>query len=77
MIYLITGGNNTLITSDGGSYSPVAGGGSRHSGLGEGEGPLAALQLLQAQDNIARGSPHNFHTQHLCSNLSLCGLGPL
>lgn len=50
MIYLIIGGNNTLITSDGGPYSPVAGGGSRHAGLGEGEGPRAALQRLQAQD---------------------------
>lgn len=51
MIYLIIGGSTTLITSDGGSYSPVAGGGSRRTGLGEGEGPPAALQLLQAEDN--------------------------
>lgn len=51
MIYLIVGGNNTLITSDDGSYSPVADAGSRHRGLGEGEGPSTALQLPQAQDN--------------------------
>jgi len=56
MIYLIASGNDTLITSDGGCHGPVAGGGSRHAGLGEGEGPRTVLQLLQAQHNNHRGT---------------------
>lgn len=56
MTYLIIDGSNTLITSDGGFCSPVAGGESRHAGLGEGKGPCTALQLLQAKGNKHRAT---------------------